>query len=74
MTNNKLEKFGDFFEKENGSVFAEIMYKIRRNTEELKQGLTTAFIDNRINSNLVYQSEFVSNAYKQGKKVELNLF
>lgn len=38
-------------------------------TEELKQGLQTAFIDRNINSSLAYQPEFVSNNYKQGKKV-----
>ncbi|MCI8410036.1 MAG: DEAD/DEAH box helicase [Lachnospiraceae bacterium] len=38
-------------------------------TEELKQGLQTAFIDRNINSSLAYQPEFVSNDYKQGKKV-----
>lgn len=38
--------------------------------EHLKSGLTTAFIDRNINSNLAYQPEFVSNDYHQGKKVQ----
>ena len=36
---------------------------------ELKRGLETAFIDRTINSNLAYRPEFVSNNYKQGKRV-----
>lgn len=37
--------------------------------EQIVDGLSTAFIDSRINSNLAYRPEFVSNDYKQGKKV-----
>ena len=36
---------------------------------ELKEGFNTAFIDSNLNSNLAYRPEFVSNDYKQGKKV-----
>lgn len=36
---------------------------------QLKQGLSTAFIDQNISSNLAYQSQFVSNNYKEGRKV-----
>ena len=35
----------------------------------LQKGLHTAFIDGTYNSNLAYKPEFVSNDYKQGKKV-----
>lgn len=37
--------------------------------KELQEGLHTAFIDSRYNSNLAFRPEFVSNDYKQGKKV-----
>lgn len=40
-----------------------------RRYELLEQGLTTAFIDHSISSNLAYKPQFVSNDYKQGKKV-----
>ncbi len=36
---------------------------------ELNQGLSTAFIDGSLASNLAYKPQFVSNNYKQGKKV-----
>lgn len=36
---------------------------------ELHNGLCSAFVDRSINSNLAYTPEFVSNDYKQGKKV-----
>jgi superfamily II DNA or RNA helicase len=41
--------------------------------QEVKQSLETAFIDGTINSNLAYQPEFISNDYKQGKKVLVSL-
>ena len=37
--------------------------------EELENGLQTAFINHAVNSNLAYRPEFISNDYKQGKKV-----
>lgn len=37
--------------------------------EELKQGTETAFIDKNISSNLAYKPQFISNNYKEGKKV-----
>ena len=37
--------------------------------EELRGGLDTAFINSDFNSNLAYRPEFVSNDYRQGKKV-----
>lgn len=39
------------------------------NIEEIQKGLHTAFIDGAYNSNLAFKPEFVSNNYKQGKKV-----
>ena len=36
---------------------------------ELKCGLETAFIDAAVSSNLAYKPQFVSNNYKEGKKV-----
>lgn len=36
---------------------------------ELQSGLETAFVDQSIQSNLAYRPEFVSNDYKQGKRV-----
>lgn len=36
---------------------------------QLKQGLSTAFINQNISSNLPYKPQFVSNNYKEGRKV-----
>ena len=38
-------------------------------TEELRWGLETAFIDGTIASNMAFKPQFVSNNYKEGKKV-----
>lgn len=37
--------------------------------ELLRKGLATAFIDSNTASNLAYKPQFVSNNYKEGKKV-----
>ncbi|MDD6036701.1 MAG: DEAD/DEAH box helicase [Lachnospiraceae bacterium] len=39
------------------------------NINHLQQGLTTAFIDSTVSSNLAYKPQFVSNNYKEGRKV-----
>ncbi|WP_405376032.1 DUF3427 domain-containing protein [Pseudobutyrivibrio sp.] len=39
------------------------------NIEELNAGLQTAYIDGSLASNLAYRPQFVSNNYKEGKKV-----
>ena len=44
------------------------MEKIKQ-IEQLKQGLSTAFINQNISSNLAYKPQFVSNNYKKGRKV-----
>ena len=36
---------------------------------QLKQGLSTAFINQNTSSNLAYKPQFVSNNYKEGRKV-----
>lgn len=36
---------------------------------QLKQGLSTAFINQNNSSNLAYTPQFVSNNYKEGRKV-----
>lgn len=36
---------------------------------DITQGLTTAFIDHTVSSNLAYRPQFVSNNYKEGRKV-----
>lgn len=36
---------------------------------ELRSGLETAFVDGLSASNLAYRPEFVSNDYRQGKRV-----
>ena len=36
---------------------------------QLQQGLTTAFINQKVSSNLAYKPQFVSNNYKEGRKV-----
>ncbi|MFQ9895832.1 MAG: hypothetical protein ACLRWA_06505 [Lachnospira sp.] len=47
--------------------------RLEMKVQEVKQSLETAFIDGTINSNLAYQPEFISNDYKQGKKVLVSL-
>lgn len=42
---------------------------MKDNVIQLEQGLQTAFIDSTVNSNLAYRPQFVSNNYKEGKKV-----
>lgn len=42
-----------------------------RINHDISWGLDTAFIDSAVNSNLAYRPEFVSNDYKQGKKVSV---
>ena len=39
------------------------------NIVQLNQGLSTAFINQNISSNLAYKPQFVSNNYKEGRKV-----
>ena len=41
----------------------------QNNITYLEQGLTTAFINQSISSNLAYKPQFVSNNYKKGRKV-----
>ena len=36
---------------------------------DITQGLTTVFIDHTVSSNLAYRPQFVSNNYKEGRKV-----
>ena len=36
---------------------------------QIKDGIQTAFIDYNYNSSLAYRPQFVSNNYKEGKKV-----
>ena len=35
----------------------------------LEQGLKTAFVDHNASSNLAYKPQFISNNYKEGRKV-----
>lgn len=45
-----------------------------REIEELRLGLLeTAYIDGNVASNLMYKPQFVSNNYKEGKKVHRKL-
>ena len=37
--------------------------------DEMRQGFETAYVDGNIVSNLAYRPQFVSNNYKEGKKV-----
>ncbi len=41
----------------------------REKIVQLKQGLTTAFINQNTSSNLAYKPQFVSNNYREGRKV-----
>ena len=36
---------------------------------ELRSGFETAFVDGAVASNLAYKPQFISNNYRQGKKV-----
>ncbi len=40
---------------------------------ELNNGLQTAFIDRFLNSSLTYRPEFITNNFKQGKKVLISV-
>jgi superfamily II DNA or RNA helicase/HKD family nuclease len=42
---------------------------MNRRITELQRGLTTAFVDQSVSSNLAYKPQFISNNYKQGQKV-----
>lgn len=49
------------------------MTYVQKKITELKKGLSTAFIDQTMYSNLAYRPEFVSNNYRQGKKVLVSI-
>ena len=51
-------------------MMGEIQMKHNSN-QNLQHGIETAFINSTINSNLAYRPEFVSNDYRQGKKVSV---
>lgn len=42
---------------------------MNNNITYLNEGLKTAFIDHNVSSNLAYKPQFISNNYKQGRKV-----
>lgn len=42
---------------------------MKRTIEELRDGFETAYIDASVSSNLAYKPQFVSNNYREGKKV-----
>ena len=45
------------------------MNSIENNIEKMKQGIETAFINRNIASSLTYKPQFISNNYKEGRKV-----
>ena len=49
------------------------MTYVQEKITELKKGVSTAFIDQTMYSNLAYRPEFVSNNYRQGKKVLVSI-
>ena len=57
-------RYNDF-----NSVFYEKEENMGEKYELLRQGLDAAFIDCNTSSNLAYRPQFVSNDYKEGKKV-----
>lgn len=57
-------RYNDF-----NSVFYEKEKNMGEKYELLRQGLDAAFIDCNTSSNLAYRPQFVSNDYKEGKKV-----
>lgn len=46
---------------------------MKNRLEDISLGLETAFIDRNIDSNSIYQPEFLSNNYEQGRKVLVSL-
>ena len=42
---------------------------IQDRLQEMRNGFETAFIDGTVSSNLAFKPQFISNNYKQGKKV-----
>ena len=49
------------------------MSRIQESIVELNKGFATAFIDHSLNSNLAYRPEFISNNYRQGRKVLVSI-
>ena len=49
------------------------MSRLQDNIVELNKGFMTAFVDQSFNSNLAYRPEFISNNYRQGKKVLVSI-
>ncbi len=49
------------------------MSKLQNSAIELNKGFATAFIDHSLNSNLAYRPEFISNNYRQGRKVLVSI-
>lgn len=49
------------------------MSKLQDSIIELNKGFATAFIDYSLNSNLAYRPEFISNNYRQGRKVLVSI-
>ena len=39
------------------------------NYQNIQSGLSTAFLDKNISSNVLYRPQFISNDYKNGRKV-----
>ena len=42
---------------------------IESDIAQIEQGLKAAFVDGKVSSNLAYKPQFVSNNYKEGRKV-----
>lgn len=49
------------------------MNRLQDNIIELKKGFGTAFLDRSLNSNLAWRPEFISNNYRQGRKVLVSI-
>lgn len=49
------------------------MSRLQDNIIELKKGFGTAFLDGSLNSNLAWRPEFISNNYRQGRKVLVSI-
>ena len=49
------------------------MSRIQESIVELNKGFATAFIDHSLNSNLAYRPEFISNNYRQGRRVLVSI-
>ena len=69
MGNFEKKYIGNYKKAHTGNVRKGYMSRVQDSIIELNKGFATAFIDYSLNSNLAYRPEFISNNYRQGRKV-----